>query len=89
MHEYNNSQVVPWAVWSTQLSIKSKIIEILYPPPQIKLFLLVEQCIDTSTQDWYKVAVAKQIILKIFQFVMQAWNLVRNIPGYYFIKKAR
>ena len=32
---------------------------------------------------------AKQIILKIFQFVMQAWNLVRNIFGYYFIKKAR
>ena len=31
----------------------------------------------------------KQIILEIFQFVMQAWNLVRNISGYYFIKKAR
>ena len=33
--------------------------------------------------------IAKQIILKIFQFVMQAWNLVRNIFRYYFIKKAR
>ena len=64
MHEYNNPQVVPWAVWSTQLSIKSKIIEILYPPPKIKLFLLVEQCIDTSTQDWYKVAGAVIIIIQ-------------------------
>ena len=32
--------------------------------------------------------VAKQIILKIFQFVMQAWHLVRNIFRYYFIKKS-
>ena len=32
---------------------------------------------------------AKQFMLKIFQFVMQEGNLVRNIIGYYFIKKAR
>ena len=37
----------------------------------------------------YFYIIAKQIILKIFQFVMQAWNLVRNVFGYYFIKNAR
>ena len=46
------------------------------------------KCINWLIRLSVKGFLTKQIILKFFQFVMQAWNLVRNIFGYYFTKKS-